>query len=220
MATGGPMTTPIDGPRLHLLLSLFSPAFPTGGFAWSHGLEVAVAAGAVHDAESTRAWIAGVLAHGAGRADAVLAAHAHAGAVEEADALARALAASAERAQETAEQGAAFARTAALVHGTDATPRALPAAVGGVAAALDLPLMPVLEAMLHAFAANLVSAAVRLVPLGQSEGQRVLAALFPLIGQVALEAARTPPGAIGTAAVLSDIQAIAHETAAPRLFRS
>lgn len=209
-----------DPRQLNLLLSLFSPAWPTGAFAYSHGLETAIALGEVADAEGLRAWLADVVKLGAGRTDAILLAAAWRGNATEAAELANALASSAERQRETLEQGAAFARSAAQVHGTDPTPQPLPVAIGSVARALDLPLRPVLIGALHGFVSNLVSCAIRAVPLGQAEGQAVLAALFPTIEDVAEEAEVADLDAIGTAVFGADLAAMAHEVQRVRIYRT
>lgn len=211
-----------DAAVLHRLMALFSPAYPVGGFAYSHGLEAAIADGQVTTAADLRGWIADVLCYGAGRTDAILLAHT-ARAPARADALsdlALALATSRERAQETQAQGAAFAQVTAAVHGGDATPRPFPVAAGLAAAALDLPVRAVASAYLHAFASNLVSAGVRFMPLGQTEGQAVLAALFPALEAVVDEALAADLDDIGGAALLSDLAAMAHETMTTRIFRS
>ncbi|MCU0909675.1 MAG: urease accessory protein UreF [Rhodobacteraceae bacterium] len=180
--------TTTDGDLLKLVQWL-SPAFPVGGFAYSHGLETAIAEGRVTDAEAL--------------AD-----------------LAAALAASSERWTETIEQGRAFTAAQNALSGNDFPKAPLPVAVGRAAATLALPPARVAALYLHAFASNLVSAAVRFVPLGQTEGQAVLAALHPVIEAVASEAARTPPEAITTAAFGADLAAMRHEGLEVRIFRT
>jgi urease accessory protein len=99
-------------------------------------------------------------------------------------------------------------------------PRAHPVAVGTAARSLGLPPATVAALWLQAFAANLVAAAVRFVPLGQTEGQLVLARLAPIILEVATEAAAAPLEAIGTAALGADLAAMRHETMDVRIFRT
>ncbi len=203
------------------LATWLSPGFPVGAFAYSHGLEQAVAAGAVGDRESAQGWIAACIEHGAGRNDAILTAAAMRG--EDAvalDALARALAASAERLRETVAQGTAFAETVGAAWGGDGVPRAYPVALGVAARARGLPMAETVALALAAFAANLVSAAIRLVPLGQVEGQRILAALHPLVERVAREATECGTDDLGGCAWATDIAAMRHETLAVRLFRT
>ncbi|TKA96025.1 urease accessory protein UreF, partial [Cereibacter changlensis] len=104
--------------------------------------------------------------------------------------------------------------------GLDLAPRPLPVAVGQAARTLALPAPQVLALYLHAFAANLVSAAVRFVPLGQTEGQRVLAALHPLIDALALKAATATLDDLATSALRADLAAMQHETMDVRIFRT
>ena len=215
------MTPPHDTALLTLIQWL-SPAFPTGGYAYSHGLEWAMAAGEVTDAASLQSWISDVLRYGAGRSDAILLARgldpdANLEALSD---LARALAGSAERLRETVEQGAAFALTTGALTGHALPPRPLPLAIAQAARSLTLPPETVVAMFLHGFAANLVSAAVRFVPLGQTDGQRVLAALHPLVALLANEAAEAPLAAIGTAAFRADMAAMQHETQSVRLFKT
>lgn len=212
-------------PAMTALLTLtqwLSPGFPTGAFAYSHGLEQVIGDGTVTDAAGLEAWLAGVLRHGGGWSDAVLlscALRAHAD-HDALDALARALAPSAERLAETLEQGAAFARTVAALSGRALPPRALPVAVGQAAGGLDLPPATVIALYLQNFAANLVTIAVRHVPLGQTQGQGVLARLAPQIDALANRAAGADTGDLASAALAADLAAIRHETRDVRLFRT
>ena len=218
-------TDMLPGPPLLTLMQWLSPAYPVGGFSYSHGLEWAVAAGDVTDAAGFQAWLADVLEHGTGRNDAILltAACRAADAAELAhvDAVARALAPSSERLLETMAQGEAFARTTAAIWRIDLPPLCYPVAVGRAAALIGIGPAPVLPLYLHGFASNLSAAAMRLVPLGQTEGQRVLAAMAPLCDRLAREAL---DGAgledLGGSAVMADIAAMKHETQYTRLFRS
>jgi urease accessory protein len=204
------------------LVQWLSPAFPVGGFAYSHGLEWAISEGQVRDAATLEAWLADILDHGSGRADAVLLARAMDPAADLAliAATARALCASKERWTETGDQGRAFTEAVNALTGEDFPPAALPVAVGRAARALDLPAERVAALYLHAFASNLVSAAVRFVPLGQTDGQRVLASLHPLIGRVAREAAATPLEAVVSSVPGADLAAMHHETQPVRIFRT
>ena len=217
------------------LLVWLSPAFPVGSYAYSHGLEWAVEAGDVHDAASCQAWIADLLAQGGLWSDAVLLAATHFAVSARHDAklaeiaeLAAVLAPSRERRLETLNQGAAFL---AAIRGAWPAPAleraarfesaiAFPVAVGLAAAAHGLAVLPTLEAYLVATAANLVSAAVRLIPLGQTDGSRVVAALVPQAKQVATRAASSTLDDLGGATLRSDIASMRHETQQTRLFRS
>jgi len=217
--------TETPSPHLPLLTlaAWLSPGFPVGAFAYSHGLEQAIAAGEVTDAATAQAWIGTCALHGAGRNDAILTAAAMRGEdADELDALARAFAASEERLRETAAMGAAFGETVAaawsLPAGHDGKPRTYPVALGVAARGMEPG--AVVAMALSAFAANLVSAAVRLVPLGQVEGQRILAALHPLVARVAAEACEATTDEMGGCAWNADIAAMRHETQTVRLFRT
>ena len=214
------MVAPLDMSMRTDLLTLMqwlSPAFPLGSFAYSHGLEQVIAAGTVTNASTLQDWLSETVQFGAGRVDAVLLCRAMAG--EDMAPTARALAASKERWEETLAQGTAFAQTLSNM-GKSARPVALPVAVGEAARDLASDPAEVAQLYLHAFASNLVSVAVRFVPLGQSEGQAVLAALHPVIAQVAEAASQTPIEQIGSAALMGDISAMRHETLDVRLFRT
>jgi urease accessory protein len=212
-----------------------SPAYPVGGFSYSHGLEWTVEAGKVRDAAGLGDWIADILHHGAGRSDAILLAEAWR-AMSESDErrlaevaeLAAAFTPSAERRLETLAQGAAFLTATQAVWPHPDLDRlaeiapdiAYPIAVGASAAAHGLPLAATGQAFAQAFAANLVSAGVRLIPLGQTDGLRVLARLESLIAPLVADALAAGLADIGGAAVMADIASMRHETQYTRLFRS
>lgn len=209
-------------PGLLTLVQWLSPAFPTGAFACSHGLETAIADGRLATPAQVQGWLETLIVHGSGRQDAVLLAQ---GLNPDADLdaltdTARALAASAERWIETRDQGAAFAATVAHVSGTPQPARPLPLAVAQAARGLDVPKAETVTLYLHAFATNLVTIAVRAVPLGQSQGQAILAALAPLIRATATRAASASLDDLATSAFASDLAAMAHETLQPRLYRT
>lgn len=202
------------------LVQWLSPAFPTGGYAYSHGLEAVIDSG-LRDGAGIGDWIGDVLRFGSGQADAVLLAQALHGADPDLlDATARALAGSRERLSETVEQGAAFARTVSALTGRDLPPRALPVAVGEAARGLDLAPQDVVAVYLHAFAANLVACATRFAPLGQTEGQHILAAMHPVIGDLAEWAVRATTDDIGTSAIGAEIAAMRHEEMDVRIFKT
>ena len=208
------------------LLAWLSPAFPTGGYAYSHGLEWAVECGDVRDAATLTEWIEDVLLHGTGRNDLILLRHAHrtAGDATEIAAIAeiaRATAASRERQSEACDQGTAFivaARTWQSLPFPVATP--YPVAVGALGGAQRIDEELLAAGYAQAFAANLISAAVRLVPLGQSIGLAVLAALEPLILRIAEETRDATLDELGGCTFRSDIAAMRHETQRTRLFRT
>ena len=206
------------------LAQWLSPAFPVGAFAYSHGLEWAIAEGAVADAATLGDWLADVIAHGSGRSDAILLAAAHRAAsaaeLHEIAGAARAFAPSRERLAETVLQGAAFCAAVRAVWRLDLPDLPYPVALGRACRLRRLPL-PLAAAMaLHAFAANLVSAAVRAVPLGQTEGQACVAALAPLCCAVAGRAIAEGLDELSGTAFLSDVASMRHETQPVRIFRS
>ncbi len=208
------------------LLTWLSPAFPVGSFGFSHGLETAIREGQVTDAERLSAWISGLIEHGGAWSDAVLfkaawAAADDKAALAELAALADALAPSLERRRETLGQGEAFLIAArAWGHAPLKGAVAYPVAVGAVCGAAGLPLETALTAWVHAFAANLVSVAVRAIPIGQTDGVATIAELEPVILATAARAVHSTLDDLGQSAILSDIAAMRHETLGVRLFIS
>lgn len=216
-----PMTTNRD---ILTLAQWFSPAFPVGAFAYSHGLETAIQAGTITSAQSLQDWLSDVLAFGSGRNDCILlrAAHASDGkqGLIEVNNTAQAVSASAERLLETGLQGAAFNTTTAAIWGGEQTALCYPVAVGLAAAQKRIDVDLTCALFLQAVASNLVSAAVRAVPLGQTDGQSVLAELTPICDQIAKETRSATLNDLHSTAFLSDIAAMKHETLQPRIFRS
>ena len=211
------------------LMAWLSPAFPVGGFAFSHGLEWAYETGDISSAQTLSGWLEDLLRSGAFRSDAILLAHAHQAATEtavsELNELALALAGSAERRLETTTQGNAFLLTIGAAWNDVSITKpagdvAYPIAVGIVTAARGIALLPALEAFLLATISNLVSASVRMSVVGQTDGQRVIAGLLPAIRKTAEVASTATLDDLGGAAFRSDIAAICHETQSTRLFRS
>lgn len=218
---GGPLATPTESARL-LAVQLLSPAFPTGAFAYAQGLEWAMDAGLVGDGAALAEWLGDVLEYGSGWSDAViLSLSLRPGADHAAlDDLARAMCLTAERLTETLEQGRAFAATSAALTGGSDAPAALPVAVGRALSGLDLPRAEVIALYLHGQALNLIQAAVRFMPLGQAEGQRILAALSPLILHLAARAAEASEADLGGCAIGTELAQARHETMQTRIFRT
>ena len=231
------MTTELpEAEAIYRLMTWLSPSYPVGAFSYSHGLEYAVEAGFVHDAHSTIEWLEDVMRHGGARNDGVLLVCTHHAVsqgnwpgLRETVQLAAAHAPSAELALETGAQGAAFIRATRDAWPCDALerlaliwpgPYAYPVAVGTAAAGHGIAIDRALAAYLQAFAANLVSAAVRLVPLGQSDGQRIVAGLSPRILEMAADLRDASLDDVGTATLMSDFCSMRHETQYTRLFRS
>ena len=220
--------TMTDGNALLRLMTWMSPGFPVGAYTYSHGIEWVVESGDIKDGDGLTAWIGDLLESGSGRSDAVLCALAmqvDADLMELAE-LGLALSPTEERLLETEAQGQAFIR--AVKSGwpdlvpdlPKGTVLPYPVAVGSVAAASGIPARQALAAYLHAFAANIISAGVRLVPLGQSDGVRALATLEPAVDKLALWACGATMDDLWSFSPLSDIASMKHETQYTRLFRS
>jgi urease accessory protein len=214
-----------------------------GAYTYSHGLEYVVHTGQVTTGESLRQWCAGALAYGAGRTDGSIfvaawrsADQGDVSALVDLNDFATALRPTAELALESAAQGRAFLQTVNAVWGhpqmlaladalaaASSSPSAhgaYPVVVAAAAAWAGVPCLPALVAYLHAFAANLVSAGVRLVPLGQTAGQKALHDLEDIITKTATAAMDMPFEDIGAASPMIDWASMAHETQYTRLFRS
>lgn len=225
MATATTMT---DTTALIRLMSWLSPVFPTGGFAYSAGLERAVTDHAVTDTGSLQDWIAATLDHGAPWNDAVLLANAHRSATDEpaiadlAD-LARALCVSAERRMETIDQGTAFLDAAAHWFGTGPLPprdTPLPVAVGAASGLAGIGAEAALAAFLNTLVTNQLQCAIRLSVTGQTGAAQILAALEPLVADTARRAAAATLDDLGGSAFGADVASMTHETLQPRLFLS
>src|SRR5438270_8984628 len=221
-----------DG-ALYRLMSWLSPAYPVGAFSYSSGVEWAVEAGDIRDAQTLQRWLAVIITEGGGFSDAVFFVHAYRAieahadqALREVAELAAAFVPSKERHLETTAQGRAFieaTRAAWPCAALDMLAKAwdgavaYPVAVAVAAAGHDIGLEQALNAYLHAVTANLISAGVRLIPLGQSDGQRLLAALEPTVAATAARALAPPLDQIGGAAFRADIASMRHETQYTRL---
>jgi urease accessory protein len=234
-------TTSMDEPDLYKLLTWFSPAMPVGAYSYSHGLEWAVEAGLVRTAPDLRAYVETVLRYGSGQLDALFLRASHGAGIDgafegrslaEVTALGAAMRGTRELALESAAQGRALLTTlrqtwpAPLLDAFEAVCRDLAveppyACVAGVAAAAHrVPARNALVAHLHAVAANLTSAGIRLVPVGQTDGQRITAALAAAVEEVADGALAGSLDDLGTAMPVVDWCSMRHETQHTRLFRS
>src|SRR5665647_1957118 len=244
-AAGKAATRPIDhrtgmdeteAAALYRLMTWLSPAFPVGAFSYSSGIEWAVEAGDIADAASLSDWLAAMLAEGSGFCDGVFLAHAHRaaalrdqGALRDIAELSAAFVPSRERQLETTAQGRAFidiARAAWNCDGLDAMIAdcdgaiVYPVAVGLVSSAHAIPLAPTMHAFLHAVASNWISAGARLVPLGQTDSQRVLAQLEPVVAATSRRALEAALDDLGSTTFRADLASLRHETQYTRLFRS
>jgi len=227
--------TEAEGAALYRLMTWLSPAFPVGAFSYSSGIEWAVEAGDITDAASLRDWLASMLVDGSGFCDGVFLAHAYRAAAHDEAALrevaelAAAFVPSRERQLEASSQGRAFidiARSAWHCDGLDQIVAqcdgaiVYPVAVGLVSAAHDIPLAPTMHAFFHALTSNWISAGARLIPLGQTDSQRVLALLEPVVVATAKRALQASLDDLGSASFRADLAGMRHETQYTRLFRS
>ncbi len=226
----------VGAAALYRLLTWLSPAFPVGGFAYSGGIEWAVEAGDIIDAGSLKNWLESMLVEGSGFCDAVFLSHAHrmtaaadhAGLRDVAE-LAAAFVPSRERQLETTSQGRAFvdiARAAWSSEGLGSVIAACegsvayPVAVGIVAAVHGVALPATLHAYLHAVVSNWISAGSRLIPLGQTDSQRVLARLEQPVAATVERALPATLDDVGSCTFRADLASLRHETQYTRLFRS
>jgi urease accessory protein len=221
---------------LYRLVTWLSPAYPIGAFAYSSGLEWAVEVGDVRDAASLQSWLEVILTAGAGMNDAIFFSHAHRAvsrvdeaAIAEIAELAAAFVPTRERFHETTTLGRAFVEVTqaawpcsalARLRQTRKKPVAYPVAVAVACAGHAIPLEYALPAFLTAVLSNWLSAGVRLIPLGHTEGQRVLKSLEPAVAATAHRALNAELDDLGNAAFRADIASARHEMQYTRLFRS
>lgn len=220
--------TMTDLKSLIRLQAWLSPAFPTGAFSYSSGLEQAVDTGLVTTKQSLHVWLLDVLQSGAGWNDAVLLAHAWRTKTlnqdfDELITLARALYVSNERLLETTQQGNAMLAASKAWTDTsgdlpDQCP--LPVAVGYVAATMDVGIEETCAAYLHAYLSNQIQAALRLMKLGQQGGVELLSHLEDPVLDIASRASKSTLDDLGGCAILADIMSMQHETMPSRIFRS
>ncbi len=225
-----------EAAALYRLMTWLSPAFPVGAFSYSSGIEWAVEAGDITDAARLRDWLAAMLSCGSGFCDGVFLAAAHRAAtpcdqsvLREIAGLAAAFVPSRERALETISQGRAFIDIARAAWNCDRLEPLIaacdgaivyPVAVGLVSSAHAIPLPATMHAFLHAVTSNWISAGARLIPLGQTDSQRVLAALEPIVAASAQRALTASLDDLGSATFRADLAGLRHETQYTRLFRS
>jgi urease accessory protein len=220
-----------DGAILPLFAWL-SPSYPVGCYAYSHTLEWAVEAGDVIDEATLAAWLTDLLTLGFGRNDAILLSHAyraaeqgHRGDLETINELALALSPSAELYLETSQQGRSFLDATLAAWPSPRLPRlegdvAFPVAIGMAAAAHDVPLPMTSQAYLFGLVQTLVSAAIRLAPIGQTAGIRVSAALAGTAQDIARQGMSLALDDIGGSTFRADLGSFHHENQYTRLFRS
>jgi urease accessory protein len=224
-----------EGAALYRLMTWLSPAFPIGAFSYSSGIEWAVEAGDIADVATLQDWLSSLL-NGPGFCDGVFLAQAHRAAsraddsaLHEVAELAAAFAPSRERHLETTAQGRAFIEIARGAWNCDGLERLIaacggaityPVAVGIVCAAHGIPLAAAMHGFFHALTSNWISAAARLIPLGQTDSQRVLSALEPIVAATGRRALQAALDDAGGASFRADLASMRHETQYTRLFRS
>lgn len=213
------------------LWQLLSPALPVGAYAWSQALEQAVDCGWVSDADSAGDWVGGQLEHVLAVTDLPLLARLHAAAsagdhdrLLALDQLLLALRESAELRAGERDLGASLSR---LMTSLSVQPATAPPATQSFVAAFALAcvrwsitLDDALAGYAFAWCENQVTCAVRLVPLGQSDGQRLLLALGERIPALSARAATLADDDIGASAPGVALASARHETQYSRLFRS
>jgi urease accessory protein len=227
------LTAPLDAPALLRLLQLASPALPVGAYAYSQGLEWAVEAGWVTDEATLGRWLDEQLTESFGRVDLPILSRLHRAAREGDDAELRRWSRELVARRETRElvaddrdRGRALARllrdlgvgAAALWADRDDAPFAALAALA--ATAWNVPLEPALHAHAFGWLENQVLAGVKLIPLGQVAGQRLLLTLTPRIPAVVAAALALDDDDIGGTLPILAIASSLHETQYTRLFRS
>lgn len=219
--------------------SWLSPSFPTGSYSYSHGIEWAVEAGDIHDCKSLVDWLEADLCYGSGRNEAIFFIEAWRSATDN----------NCERLLETAELAAAFRSTSEFALETSQQATAclatlrrvwpdpfleilseslaqlrlapvLSVVLGVRTARQGIPATLALPAFLQSYLANLVTAGVRLIPLGQTDGQLTIAELEPAVLAMAAQAEEATIRDLGSAAFMVDLSSESHETQYTRLFRS
>jgi urease accessory protein len=216
-----------EGAALYRLMTWLSPAFPVGAFSYSSGIEWAVEAGDVTDAAMLRDWLASMLADGPGFCDGVFLAHAHRAASRADDAalrevaeLSTAFAPSRERHLETTAQGRAFIEIARAAWNCDGLERLVARCDGAITYPVAVGIVSAAHGLLHAVASNWISAGARLIPLGQTDSQRVLSALESVVGATGARSLQAVLDDLGGASFRADLASMRHETQYTRLFRS
>ncbi len=214
------MSTHIDS-HIVTLQQWLSPAFPVGAFAYSHGMEWAIETGKIKNKTELFCWILDLLQFGSVRSDAIIVAlSCQSDQPRELNKLALALCPARERIDEMQLQGSAFCVVLRDVWRQELNDFVLPVALGQAARAIGMPKGMCVSGFLHAFCSNLISVAVRLVPLGQTAGQRVLHQLTPIICDQSESAVLANEEDLTSHSFLSDVAAMRHETMQRRIFKT
>ena len=214
------MHIPTDS-KLITVMQWLSPAFPIGGFAYSHGLEWAINKGHVGNREQLQKWISDLLEYGSLKNDAILIKLVLQGSdPKEINELAMALCPASERLSETQLQGGAFCKIMREVWSLEIDDLTLPIALALAAKNESIDQNLVVPAYLHSFCSNLISVAIRLVPIGQTDGQKTLRELSPLILDSVRSVAEVDIDDLGSKCFLSDVSAMQHEYLQSRVFKT
>lgn len=229
--TSTAMATTTDATLLQLVW-LASPALPVGGFSYSEGLEAAVDHGLVHDEATAGDWLVDQLHLALARsdlpalADAIAAWRADdAEALRRIDGWLRATRETAELRQQSEQMGRSLVEWLKAVRPADAAraaaaPPLYPAAFGLAAGAGDAAVRDILLVFAFGWAENLMQAAIKAVPLGQSAGQRILQRLAADVPAAVDHALALPPDNRQAFTPMLAILSARHETQYSRLFRS
>lgn len=221
---------------IYKLQTWFSPSYPVGAYTYSHGLENAFENAHITNVTEAIDWISDIITQGNGFADAVFLTEAFNAAVDKDDQklieiteYAVAFCGTKELRLESESQGAAFLT---IIQNVETNPElwkiinlwqgAYPYAVvvGAAAGAEGIELNALITAFLHGFVSNMSSALVRIVPFGQTDGQRIISALAPIVEQVTEQAISTDYKNLTTSTMMVDLTSMQHETQYTRLFRS
>ncbi|MFL2812605.1 MAG: urease accessory protein UreF [Paracoccaceae bacterium] len=210
-------------PKTHKVMAWLSPSFPLGAFAYSHGLEFEISEGYVSTSKELYEWLKDILRFGSVWNDLVLFCNSYKTDVDslnELSDIAKAFAQSKERYYETIEMGNAFSKIISSIEGVYLKGMPLPIIMGYIAKIENVSLSYILPLYAHSFISNLISVSIRLLPLGQTDAQKLLFSLFPIIDDVAKEALKSNIGDMRNKCVLADLASMKHETLKVRLFKS
>ena len=210
-------------PKTHKVMAWLSPSFPLGAFAYSHGLEFEISEGNVSTSEELYEWLKDILRFGSVWNDLVLFCNSYktdVNSLNELSDIAKAFAQSKERYYETIEMGNAFSKIISSIEGVYLKGMPLPIIMGYIAKIENVSLSYILPLYAHSFISNLISVSIRLLPLGQTDAQKLLFSLFPIIDDVSKEALKSNIGDMRNKCVLADLASMKHETLKVRLFKS
>ena len=202
-----------------LLLSWFSPNFPIGSYNFSHGLEAAIEMNYINDIVSLENWINYLINFGSAKTDTILLSNSYQG--KNMNELAFALCPSKERWIETKQLGNAFCKNInenwSFNIGNNL---AYPVALGKAGAFFKIPLEQLLITFMQSFVSNLINVGIKHIPLGQSDGQKILVKLLPNIRELALKYKECEIDDLGTSAFISDLTSMYHETLNNRIYQT